>query len=168
MSQKKTVPLLFLLCCHSIINVCIIHHLLPPPRDTSVSSRLRTVTPLTRLKSSRTKNMAPSLYIIHIKSFTQLTQNPAVPIHSHFCIVAYIVVLIDLYVILQLFCIYLFKCRWLQVWHKRHCHCNCHRQSNQQLIIGSERCIMVNALAFWLSGREVRGFASRPCHYSTG
>jgi len=50
--------------------------LLPPQRDTSVLSRLRTVTPLPRL-TSRAKNIAPSLYThksLPNKS-TQLTQD---------------------------------------------------------------------------------------------
>ena len=59
-----------------------IHHLLPPPRDTSVLSRLRTVTPLPRL-TSRTKKHSPFSFVLfalsHYQKRTQLTQNLTLP-----------------------------------------------------------------------------------------
>jgi len=58
-------------------------HLLPPPCDTSVLSRLRTVTPLPRL-SSRTKKLC-SFVIYALNNYqesTKLTQNSTLPTQS--------------------------------------------------------------------------------------
>ena len=62
-----------------------IHHLLPPTRDTSVLSRLRTVTPLPRL-SFRTKKLCS--FIIYASNnypeSTKLTRNSSLPTESSF------------------------------------------------------------------------------------
>jgi len=53
-----------------------IHHLLPPPRDTFVLSRLRTVTPLSRLSSRTKKHCSFIIYTLNnYQESTQLTTN---------------------------------------------------------------------------------------------
>ena len=105
------------------ISSCI-HHLLPPPRDTSVLSRLRTVTPLPRLTSRSKKHCS---FIIHASN-----NYHKLPATNHKFNHPYIVIFCIIFCCFNMFSttvLYL-SIRLLLVTglNKPHCYCHCQQQ----------------------------------------
>jgi len=95
-------------------------NLLQPPRDTSVLSRLRTVTLLPRLASRTKKTLL--IRCIRIKPLPKkYPTNPKfIPPYIVILPFALYILVLICYSTAILFRIYLFDCCWSQVWNKHH------------------------------------------------